>query len=142
MAPEHVFNQIYRLTPMSEKTPANLTILLVEDDEDTRYLMRLELERRGYRLIEAEDGEKAVALAQQEHPDIILMDISLPRMDGLEATKQIRNHDRRHSIPVIAVTAHQESDFREEAKASGFDAYVTKPIDFDWLSELMVGLIG
>ena len=126
---------------MSEKTPANLTILLVEDDEDTRYLMRLELERRGYRLIEAEDGEKAVALAQKEHPDIILMDISLPRMDGLEATKQIRNHDRMHAIPVVAVTAHQESDFREEAKASGFDAYVTKPIDFDWLSELMVGLI-
>ena len=142
MAPEHVFNQIYRLVRMSEKTPANLTILLVEDDEDTRFLMRLELERRGYRLIEAEDGEKAVALAQQERPDIILMDISLPRMDGLEATKQIRNHDRKHAIPVVAVTAHQESDFREEAKASGFDAYVTKPIDFDWLSELMVGLIG
>jgi len=126
---------------MNEKMPANLTILLVEDDEDTRYLMRLELERRGYRLIEAEDGEKAVALAQQEHPDIILMDISLPRMDGLEATKLIRNHDRMHAIPVVAVTAHQESDYREEAKASGFDAYVTKPIDFDWLSELMVGLI-
>jgi len=127
---------------MNDKTPANLTILLVEDDEDTRYLMRLELERRGYRLIEAEDGEKAVALAQQEHPDIILMDISLPRMDGLEATKLIRNHDRMHAIPVVAVTGHQESDFREGAKASGFDAYVTKPIDFDWLSELMVGLIG
>ena len=127
---------------MSEKTPANLTILLVEDDEDTRYLMRLELERRGYRLIEAEDGEKAVALAQEERPDIILMDISLPRMDGLEATKLIRNHDRMRAVPVVAVTAHQESDFREEAKASGFDAYVTKPIDFDWLSELMVGLIG
>ena len=126
---------------MNDKTPANLTILLVEDDEDTRYLMRLELERRGYRLIEAEDGEKAVALAQQEHPDIILMDISLPRMDGLEATKLIRNHDRMHAIPVVAVTAHQESDFRQEAKASGFDAYVTKPIDFDWLSELMTGLL-
>src|SRR5438552_17718223 len=102
---------------MSEKTPGNLTILLVEDDEDTRYLMRLELERRGYRSIEAEDGEQAVALAQGEHPDIILMDISLPRMDGLEATKQIRTHERRPGIPVIAVTAHPESDFREEAKA-------------------------
>src|SRR5439155_1067875 len=65
-----------------------------------------------------------------------------PLPKGEEATKQITNHDRKHTIPVVAVTAHQESDFREEAKASGFDAYVTKPIDFDWLSELMVGLIG
>ena len=99
MAPEHVFNQIHRLTPMSEKTPANLTILLVEDDEDTRYLMRLELERRGYRLIEAEDGEKAVALAQKEHPDIILMDISLPRMDGLEAEPRRANPSPQRKAP-------------------------------------------
>jgi CheY-like chemotaxis protein len=127
---------------MTEKTPANLTILLVEDDEDTRYLMRLEIERRGYRVIEADDGEKAVALAQQEHPDIILMDLSLPTMDGLEATKQIRGIDGLRTVPIIAVTAHQETDFREGAKASGFDAYVTKPMDFDWLSELMVGLLG
>jgi CheY-like chemotaxis protein len=127
---------------MSEKPPANLTILLVEDDEDTRYLMQLEMERRGYRVIEAEDGEKAVNLAQQEYPDIILMDLSLPKMDGLEATKQIRELDGMRAVPIVAVTAHQESDFREGAKASGFDAYVTKPIDFDWLSELIVGLLG
>ena len=115
---------------MSEKPPTNLTILLVEDDEDTRYLMQLEMERRGYRVIEAEDGEKAVELAQQEYPDIILMDLSLPRMDGLEATKQIREFDGMRTVPIVAVTAHQESDFREGAKDSGFDAYVTKPIDF------------
>lgn len=127
---------------MTEKIPANLTILLVEDDEDTRYLMRLEMERRGYRVIEADDGEKAVALAQQEHLDIILMDLSLPTMDGLEATKEIREIDRLRAVPIIAVTAHQETDFREGAKASGFDAYVTKPMDFDWLSELIVGLLS
>ncbi len=127
---------------MSETTHANLKILLVEDDEDTRYLMQLEMERRGYRVIEAEDGEKAVMLAQQEYPDIILMDLSLPRMDGLEATKQIREFDGMRAVPIVAVTAHQETDFREGAKVSGFDAYVTKPIDFDWLSELIVGLLG
>lgn len=127
---------------MSERTPANLTILLVEDDENTRYLMRLELEQRDYRVIEAEDGESAVVLAQQELPDIILMDISLPRMDGLEATKLIRNHESIHKVPIVAVTAHQESDFRNGAKASGFDAYVTKPIDFDWLNELLIGLMN
>ena len=127
---------------MSEKTQANLKILLVEDDEDTRYLMQLEMERRGYRVIEAEDGEKAVVLAKQESPDIILMDLSLPRMDGLEATKLIREFDGMHAVPIVAVTAHQETDFREGAKASGFDAYVTKPIDFDWLSELIIGLLS
>jgi two-component system cell cycle response regulator DivK len=122
--------------------PANPTILLVEDDEDTRYMMRLELEQRGYRVIEAEDGEKGVEMAQHEWADIILMDLSLPGIDGLEATKRIRNNGRMRRVPVVAVTAHQETDFREGAKASGFDAYVTKPIDFDWLSELLAGLIA
>ncbi len=127
---------------MTEKPNTNLTVLLVEDDEDTRYLMRLELERRDYRVIEAENGEKAVTLAEQERPDIILMDLSLPAMDGLEATKQIRGFDGMSAVPIIAVTAHQETDFCEGAKASGFNAYATKPVDFDWLSELMVGLLG
>lgn len=121
---------------------ANLTILLVEDDEDTRYMMRLGLEQRGYRVIEAEDGEKGVELALNEPADVILMDLSLPGIDGLEATKRIRNNHHGRRVPVIAVTAHQETDFREGAKASGFDAYVTKPIDFDWLTELLTGLIA
>jgi len=122
--------------------PANLTILLVEDDDDTRYMMRLGLEQRGYRVIEAENGEKGVELALSEPTDVILMDLSLPGIDGLEATKRIRNDQRLRSVPIIAVTAHQETDFREGAKASGFDAYVTKPIDFDWLRELLTGLIA
>jgi CheY-like chemotaxis protein len=122
--------------------PENLTILLVEDDEDTRYIMRLELEQRGYRVIEAENGEKGVELAQLECADIILMDLSLPGIDGLEATKQIRQDGGIRRVPIVAVTAHQETDFRLGAKASGFDAYVTKPIDFDWLDELMVGLLS
>ncbi len=121
--------------------PANPTILLVEDDEDTRYMMRLELEQRGYRVIEAEDGEKGVKMALSEPADIILMDLSLPGIDGLEATKRIRNDHDMRQVPIVAVTAHQETDFREGAKASGFDAYVTKPIDFDWLRELLTGLI-
>lgn len=127
---------------MSSKTPANPLVLLVEDDEDTRHLMRLALEQRGYRVIEAEDGKKAVVLTQLQPPDIILMDLSLPGMDGLEATKEIRKNERMRMVPVVAVTAHQETDFRLGAKASGFDAYVTKPIDIDWLSELLTGLIA
>jgi CheY-like chemotaxis protein len=125
---------------MTDKTSTDLTILLVEDVDDTRYFMRLELEYLGYRVIEAADGPKAVELALQEQPDIILMDLSLPGLDGLEATKRIRQDERMQNVPIIAVTAHLETNFRQGAKASGFDAYVTKPIDIDWLNELIVGL--
>ena len=126
---------------MPEKDPRDRTVLIVEDDEDARYLMRLELEHLGYLIVEAENGEQAVEVAEREQPDIILMDLSLPRMDGIAATQKIRATDGFNGVPVIAVTAHQETDFREEAKAAGFDAYVTKPIDMNWLSELIKGLL-
>ncbi len=126
---------------MTEKDSTNLTVLIVEDAEDARYFMRLELEQLGYLVIEAEDGEKAVELALGEHPDIILMDLSLPVMDGLAATAMIRAHEEMRETPIIAVTAHQETDFRAGAKASGFSAYVTKPIDIAWLHELIRGLL-
>ena len=126
---------------MIEKNSADRTILLVEDVEDSRYFMRLELEQHGYRVVEAEDGEAAVALALRERPDIILMDLSLPGMDGFEATRQIREDDHLRKVPIVAVTAHQETVFRLGAKESGFDAYVTKPIDMDWLIELITGLM-
>jgi len=125
---------------MTDTLSTDLTILLVEDFEDARLVMRLQLEQRGYRVIEAEDGQKGVELALQEHPDIILMDLSLPNLDGFEAAKQIRKDEQMRLVPIIAVTAHQEANFRQGAKASGFDAYVTKPIDMDWLSELISGL--
>jgi len=103
--------------------------------------MRLELELLGYRVVEAEDGEEAVAVAAREKPDIILMDLSLPVMDGIAATQKIRATEGFKGVPVIAVTAHQEMDLREGAKAAGFAAYVTKPIDMNWLSELIKGLL-
>ena len=124
---------------MTDKADPDLTILLVEDVDDTRYFMRLELEHLGYRVIEAEDGTRAVELALQEYPDVILMDLSLPNLDGLEATRLIRQDQRMQKVPIVAITAHQEANFRQDAKASGFDAYVTKPIDMDWLSELISG---
>ena len=126
---------------MLAKDSSSLTVLIVEDAEDSRYLMRLELEQLGYLVIEAENGEKAVQLALQERPDIILMDLILPVMDGLAATAKIRSHAEMRNVPIIAVTAQLETDFRTGAKASGFDAYVTKPIDIAWLSELIKGLL-
>jgi two-component system cell cycle response regulator DivK len=126
---------------MAEKDSQHKTVLIVEDSEDARYFMRLELEQLGYRIVEADNGEKAVEVAERERPDIILMDLSLPIMDGIAATEKIRACDGFKTVPVIAVTAHQESDFRADAQAAGFNAYVTKPIDMPWLSELIEGLL-
>ena len=113
---------------MAERNSKDLKVLLVEDFEDTRLFMRLELEEQGFIVFEAENGEVAVETAIREQPDVILMDLTLPLMDGFEATKLIRQNDPLKNVPIIAVTAHQEDDFRSDAKASGFDAYVTKPI--------------
>ncbi|MEK6280921.1 MAG: response regulator [Acidobacteriota bacterium] len=126
---------------MSDKDSRDKTILVVEDDEDSRLLMRLELERLGYLVVEAEDGVRAVEIAGRERPDIILMDLTLPVMDGITATEKIRATDGLNGVPVIAVTAHQETDFREGAKVAGFNAYVTKPIEISWLDELIKGLL-
>src|SRR6185436_7325092 len=127
---------------MVEKDSRDQTILVVEDSDDTRYFMRLALEDLGYLIVEAGDGKQAVDIAESGPPDLILMDLSLPVMDGLAATKRIRGSEKLAGIPIIAVTAHQESDFRNEAKAVGFDAYVTKPVDVDFLNELIQGLIN
>ena len=126
---------------MSERNLRDLKVLLVEDVEDTRLFMRLALEDEGFIVFEAEDGHAAVASAVRDTPDVILMDLSLPRMDGFAAAKLMRQKRELKDVPIIAVTAHQETGFRTDAKASGFDAYVTKPIDINWLKELINGLI-
>lgn len=125
-----------------QKDTRDRTVLIVEDSDDARYFMRLSLEQLGYLIIEAENGAVAVEVARRERPDIILMDLSLPILDGIAATEKIRASDGLSAVPVIAVTAHQETDFRAGAKAAGFDAYVTKPIDIDFLSELINGLLA
>jgi len=126
---------------MADRYSRDLKVLLVEDVEDTRLFMRLELEQHGFIVFEAEDGEKAVDMAELESPDVILMDLTLPVMDGFTAAKQIRQNQRMKDVLIIAVTAHQETDFRSGAKDSGFDAYLTKPIEMNWLKELINGLL-
>jgi two-component system cell cycle response regulator DivK len=126
---------------MPERDSRDLTVLLVEDFEDTRLFMRIQLEEQGFIVFEAENGQVAVDTAAREKPDVILMDLTLPLMDGFTATKLIRQNDDLKNVPIIAITAHQEDDFRSDAKASGFDAYVTKPIDVNWLKELIAGLL-
>lgn len=120
---------------------APLKVLVIEDFEDTRYLMRLEMEQRGYRVIEAADGEQGVALAVSEQPDIILMDIGLPVMDGIAATRQLRARPEMRDTLIVALTAHHETEYRANALSAGCDAYLTKPIDFDWLIDLLSRLL-
>jgi CheY-like chemotaxis protein len=130
------------LDAMADRNSKDLKVLLVEDVEDTRLFMRLELEQQGFIVLEAEDGRSAVDVATKEIPDVILMDLTLPHMDGFSAAKLIRKKNGKlKTVPIIAVTGHNESDFRSDAKASGFDAYVTKPIDINSLKELIDGLL-
>ena len=104
-------------------------ILLVEDNEMNRDMLSRRLERRGYTVVMAEDGAKGVALARSDSPDIILMDMSLPVVDGWEATRQIKAAPETKGIPVIALTAHAMAGDEERALASGCNDYETKPVD-------------
>lgn len=112
-------------------------ILLVEDDEMSRDMLSRRLERRQYGVVLGVDGEQAVALAHSERPDLILMDMSLPLLNGWEATQRIKATPETKSIPIIALTAHAMAGDREKALAAGCDEYATKPIDF----QKLLGLI-
>ncbi len=105
-------------------------ILLVEDNEMNRDMLSRRLTRKGYQVIIAADGMHGVTLAETEHPDLILMDMSLPVLDGWEATRKIRSTPEIQSIPIIALTAHALSGDREKSMEAGCDEYETKPIDF------------
>ena len=120
---------------------APLKVLVVEDFEDTRFLVRLELEKRGFRVVEATDGAQGVECAFRERPDIIIMDIGLPLIDGIEATRRIRHDASMRDVLILALTAHHETEYRAQALAAGCDAYLTKPIDFDWLIDLLGRLL-
>jgi len=104
-------------------------ILLVEDNEMNRDILSRRLQRRGYEIVIAVDGDQGIAIAQTELPDLILMDMSLPVIDGWEATRQLKAAPATRSIPIIALTAHAMSGDRQEALAAGCDDYDTKPID-------------
>jgi two-component system cell cycle response regulator DivK len=117
------------------------TIMVVEDFEDNRFMMRRLLEMSGYHVLEAVNGEEAVELAWRERPGLILMDLSLPQLDGLAATRRIRQYPELRHVPIVAVSAHDTADFHADALAAGCNDYVTKPIDFDQLEALLSRLL-
>jgi CheY-like chemotaxis protein len=116
-------------------------ILLVEDNEMNRDMLSRRLQRKGYAVVMAHDGEQGLALAKSESPDLILMDISLPKMDGWQVTKALKSNAETKGIPVIALTAHALSTDRQKAFEIGCDDYDTKPVEFGRLSEKIEQLL-
>lgn len=122
---------------MVKKKLDNPTVLVVDDDDDLRELMRMSLNRRGCHVVEAANGREAVELAQQVRPALILMDLEMPLLDGCEATRQIREKDELRNVPVIAVSAHTDTQNRRQALAAGFVEFVSKPVDAAVLGEVI-----
>jgi len=117
------------------------TILIVEDNEMNRDMLSRRLERKGYKVLIAVDGEKGIEVARVNLPDLILMDMSLPVVDGWEATRRLKANDRLKHIPVIALTAHAMANDRDKAIEAGCDDYDTKPIELPRLLAKMETLL-
>jgi CheY-like chemotaxis protein len=114
---------------MSKVGNAGPTILLVEDNEDNRRIYSTILAHSGYRVLEATDGEQGIALALSEIPDLILMDVSIPKINGWDATRQLKANPATMGIPIIALTAHALASDREKAMDVGCDGYIAKPAE-------------
>ncbi len=117
-------------------------VLVVEDNEMNRDMLSRRLQRRGYEVIVSVDGEDGVSKARSDSPDIILMDMDLPILDGWAATRKLKASPETRSIPVIALTAHAMAGDREKAREAGCDDYDTKPVEFSRLTEKMEKLLG
>jgi two-component system cell cycle response regulator DivK len=117
------------------------SILLVEDFDDTRLMMKLWLSKNGYRVIEAENGPEAIELAESEQPDLIIMDLMMPGMDGLDATRRIREHASLQKTPIVVVSAYGADEYRERALAAGCNEYVATPFEPSALNDLIKSLI-
>ena len=117
-------------------------ILVVDDSADNVAVISLDLQQQGYRVVTASNGEDAVAVATQMFPNLILMDINLPTLDGLGATRRIRETDGLREVPIVAITAFGTEGFQRAAYDAGVSGYLTKPIDFDRMHQLIARLLS
>ena len=119
-------------------SPKPYTIMVAEDFDDTRAMLRRALEMNGYRVVEASNGQEAVELVWQQCPDLILMDLNMPEMDGLAATEQIRQcKEICKEVTILAITAHDTYGMKEAALEAGCDGYLSKPLDFEHLQKII-----
>jgi CheY-like chemotaxis protein len=128
-------------TPMSKIPPARPMILVVEDDADSRLMMRTLLEMKGYLIVEAADGQEAIEVTERERPQLILMDLRLPRLNGFAVTRYVRQQAHLREIPIIIISGHDPLHHRPLALAAGCDEYMGKPIDFDFLEQTLSRLL-
>ncbi|PWB62680.1 MAG: two-component system response regulator [Bradyrhizobiaceae bacterium] len=119
-----------------------IKVLYVEDNEDNVFVLKSRLTRKGYTVLIAADGAEGVSMAASEQPEVVLMDLSLPVLDGWEATRRIKAGERTRHIPVIALTAHAMTGDREKALAAGCDDFDTKPVEIDRLIGKIRALAG
>ena len=124
-----------------KKTGAS-TIMVVEDNEDVRFMLKVALECKGYRVIEAANGWDAVGLVSRNRPDLILMDLRLPVLDGVEAACLLREHEEFSDLPIIAITGHDSEESRADVRDVGFDEYIMKPIELGRLESAVARLLN
>ena len=124
-----------------EFTPQDFLVLVVDDTVDNLVIISLHLQQSGYRVVTATNGEEAIRVAAITNPDLILMDLSMPGLDGLGATRKIRESHTLRPVPVVAVTAFNTEGFKRAAHDAGIDGYITKPIDFERLNDLIRSLL-
>ncbi len=127
--------------PEGARTRGSATVLVAEDDADIRLMMKLLLGMKGYRVLEAGDGQETLDVAREARPDVILMDLQLPRLNGFAVARFLRQTDALRAVPIIVVSAHDPAKHRNLALAAGCNAYVQKPIDIDRLDEMILGLL-
>jgi len=128
--------------PAMNSAQPQATILLVEDFDDTRLMMKLWLMKKGYRVVEAENGEEAIAIAEELHPDLIIMDMMMPGLSGLDATHRIREYQSLQRTPIVAVSAYGADEYRAKAIAAGCNEYVSTPFEPDELGALIKRLLA
>jgi len=121
--------------------PWKPTILIAEDNADSREMLQVMFESRGYRVIAADNGTQALEVALRDQPDALLLDLQLPKLDGLSVTRTLRQHPTFKDVPIIIVSGHDPNRYRQQAIEAGSDEYMRKPIDFDrlqvWLDRMV-----
>ena len=113
------------------------TILVAEDSSDSREMLQVLLEMKGYAVVSAADGHRAIEVAVQELPDLILIDLQLPGLDGLSVARELRLHPELRAVPIIIISGHDPVKYRKAALSAGCDDYLLKPIDFDRLDQIL-----